>query len=311
MKYTIFGAGLSGLIAARMLHPYTLCILEKQESLPNNHHAVLRFRSDAVSKATGITFQKVKVLKAISNSINPVADAVAYSIKTVGRVEPRSIIDTTPVIRYIAPPNLVEQLAVGAPISYGFDVTAESLKNIGRPIISTMPMHVLADIVGGDPGFEPRMSKGWTYVQDLGEKVDLYATIYYPHEETTMYRASVTGSHLMVEGVGLSPVATSLRNALQIVQDSFRLDQRLDIMEGELKTSDYQKISLQNPEDKNKAQRHLLWTTEKHHIYSLGRFACWRPKTMLDDIVQDVQVIRQLSMETKYNNKLKLVRKTK
>jgi hypothetical protein len=43
-----------------------------------------------------------------------------------------------------------------------------------------------------------------------------------------------------------------------------------------------------------------MWATEKFNIYSLGRFATWKPGLLLDDIVGDVNVIRRL-IETPTN----------
>jgi hypothetical protein len=35
----------------------------------------------------------------------------------------------------------------------------------------------------------------------------------------------------------------------------------------------------------------MHWATVNHHIYSLGRFATWRPGLMLDDLVNDIRLI--------------------
>ena len=56
----IAGAGLAGLIAGNIFRNYSPRIIERQESLPNNHKAILRFRDHSVSEATGIEFKKVK-----------------------------------------------------------------------------------------------------------------------------------------------------------------------------------------------------------------------------------------------------------
>jgi len=62
----IYGAGMAGLLAANMLRRFKPEVCEAQPSLPNNHAALLRFRTDACSRATGIPFRKVSVQKAIS-----------------------------------------------------------------------------------------------------------------------------------------------------------------------------------------------------------------------------------------------------
>ena len=57
----IAGAGLAGLIAGNIFRNYSPRIIEMQSRLPSNHKAILRFRDQSVSKATGIEFKKVKV----------------------------------------------------------------------------------------------------------------------------------------------------------------------------------------------------------------------------------------------------------
>ena len=61
----IYGAGMAGLLAANMLRRHKPELREKQEDLPNNHDALLRFRNNSVGVATNIPFKKVKVRKAI------------------------------------------------------------------------------------------------------------------------------------------------------------------------------------------------------------------------------------------------------
>lgn len=48
----IIGAGMAGLLAANLLHRFNPTVLEKAPSLPNNHAALLRFRSDEIPRAT-------------------------------------------------------------------------------------------------------------------------------------------------------------------------------------------------------------------------------------------------------------------
>ena len=61
----IYGAGLAGLLAGHMLRSLNPKIVESQDSLPNNHGALLRFRTDKVARACATPFKKVKVQKAI------------------------------------------------------------------------------------------------------------------------------------------------------------------------------------------------------------------------------------------------------
>jgi hypothetical protein len=67
----IYGAGLAGLLAGNMLRGRLPVVKEGQSSLPNNHSALLRFRTDKVGTACAIKFKKVKVNKAIKYNSQP------------------------------------------------------------------------------------------------------------------------------------------------------------------------------------------------------------------------------------------------
>jgi hypothetical protein len=38
-------------------------------------------------------------------------------------------------------------------------------------------------------------------------------------------------------------------------------------------------------------KKFLRWASVHHNVYSLGRYATWRPKLLLDDLVNDVRKI--------------------
>jgi Flp pilus assembly protein CpaB len=128
----IYGAGLAGLLAANMLRRYKPEVHEAQPSLPNNHEALLRFRSDAVARATGIPFRKVLVHKAILYRGQLITTpnlrlSNMYSQKVTGEVTNRSILSLDSAERFIAPPNLIELLAnsVGPPVQLSFAICVE------------------------------------------------------------------------------------------------------------------------------------------------------------------------------------------
>jgi len=150
----ILGAGMAGLIAANLLHRYNLLVLEKADNLPKNHAAVLRFRTDEISKATQIPFKKVHVSKSIYydrkhyNESN-LFFANMYSIKVTGRILTRSIINLNDCERYISPPDFIQQLSKGVEICFGVEI-GNDLFNHRYPdkIISTLPMPLMMDMCG-------------------------------------------------------------------------------------------------------------------------------------------------------------------
>ena len=296
----IFGAGLAGLIAANMLTHNRPVVYEKQESLPNNHSAVLRFRSNVVSLATNIDFKKVKVIKAVHESVNPVHDAVSYSMKVTGKLQSRSVIDTDTVERYIAPEDFVSRLAMNANIEFGVDFlewtnNLWSSKRDTTSIISTLPMPFMMETFGWKDIPDFTYIEGWNIKAILRPKLrsELNATMYYPGREP-YYRSSICGSEILIEGVGPFPTLQDQMDIVRMVCSSFGLRSDHVMTVRDAKPSKYQKIADLNRAEHESAKRFMMWLSR------LGRFATWRPKLLLDDLVQDVSVIKGLINENHY-----------
>ena len=200
-KIKIIGAGLSGLIAGSMLRNQAE-IYESQNKIPNNHKSLLRFRSTAVSDAVGIPFQQVKVHKAIHRHYdNEVANRMAYGYKCTGRHIMRSMKEET-VMRYIAPENLVGQLA--SQVDANLHLCSDGLQIIEEtdgPVISTVPMPVLLNRFAPDyaHGLEFISVPGFTAQMRLPD-THAFVTIYDTDPCTPFYRYSITGDLLIMEG---------------------------------------------------------------------------------------------------------------
>src|SRR5438477_11032597 len=108
MKITIVGAGMAGLVAANMLRRHEVKVLERNEELPHNHTALLRFRSTAVSDATSVPFTREMVHKGLWDGTKVVnkptlAHLNRYSaIVTGGELHTRSILNLEPAQRWVA-----------------------------------------------------------------------------------------------------------------------------------------------------------------------------------------------------------------
>lgn len=295
---TVVGAGMAGLLAAAMLRNQCEKVVEAAEELPNNHSAVLRFRSSVVADTLGIPFKKVTALKATHPWRNPIADAVAYSQKVTGIATARSILSANGAAeRFIAPPDLVSRMAelVTAPIEYGSPFPFW-IGDLPGPVISTIPMPILAKALN-----YPRLDKmdfrsqpGVNVIANV-PSVDLYASLYIPCPTSFAARISMTGSRAMIEVYGKG-IAKLLEADYQGRRDFVRNCLRsLGIEETEffdvdVKQQQYAKIL---PIDEGERRRFIMWASERN-IYSLGRFATWRPGLLLDDLVHDVRVIQRL-----------------
>lgn len=294
MTIQIIGAGMAGLLAANMLQRHKPVVLEAAPALPNNHSAVLRFRTRSVADVLGIPFKKVSVIKDALPWMNPVADALAYSAKNTGVMRSdRSITSGLTVAeRYIAPHDLIEQMAAGLDVRFGLAWQPQGL-NFTKPVtISTIPMPSLMTLLGYDPPFD----MAWSPAINVTAKVsncDAYVSMAVPDPRIKFSRISLTGDELIVEvpGHGSFPIEAVGRGAAQswAAQAAVLLGiDPGDLCDVRMHQAQYAKI-LPVPDD---LRREFIYEASvKHNIYSLGRFATWRPGLLLDDLVQDVRKI--------------------
>jgi hypothetical protein len=303
MKDTIIvGAGLAGLLAAHAWPNFK--VLEAAPAPRAMHKALLRFRTDSVSKLTGIEFRKVLVRKNIwsrGRFVEPNIElANRYSMKTLNRiVGDRSIWNLSPVERYIAPETFYEQLveAVGPRISWDCPVAAAAPTG---PLISTIPLPSMLEMMDIPAPFTFERAPIEVHRYRLRD-TDVHQTCYYPDDGTQLYRASITGDLLIAEFAavhGDNPVKVREDAAapVKIISESFGINmdkaQPLGVVEQR-----YGKIA---PIEDAARKRLLFKLTHDCRIFSLGRFAVWR-NILLDDVVDDIAVIRKLMRSSSYD----------
>jgi hypothetical protein len=283
MRINIIGAGMAGLLAANMLRRHDIVIIEKQQSLPNNHHAVLRFRTPDIGHILGIPFKKVNMIKTYVPFQNIAADSISYSRKVTGKyLSDRSIVAGTIIDeRYIAPPNLIQQMAKNINIHY--DQT--TFMNFA-PIISTVPMPILMDILKYDVshniGFDYK--PGVVFSGRILD-CDAYISVLFPNPDVPYSRATITGDQLIVE----FPNITEIPDPIDLVHvyPSLGLYDSV-ILDAQMKKQNYFKITEIDEAERKKFMR---WATVNHNVYSLGRYATWKPKLLLDDLPKDLRKI--------------------
>jgi hypothetical protein len=310
MPVRIYGAGMAGLLTAAMLRRLRPVVHEAQAELPNNHGALLRFRTDAVQRETGQRFKRVNVLKAVKsgNRLRPVAtiqDANQYAYKVTGEIQPRSVLDLTPCERYIAPDDFITTMARDAILKMNAPLTKEVLEENakdGYVTISTIPMNVLMSIVGW-PGANFRWRPIWSVRVDVQRPVtDVYQTIYYPEAGDRQYRASVTGDKLIIEFLTEIDEQTA-RGVVPEVMHDFGIPIRDETVftVAPPKRQEYGKLV---PLDRQERQTFILAMTDQYNCYSVGRFATWR-QILLDDVVQDVRRVETwITQRSDYERRL-------
>jgi len=314
----IIGAGMAGLLAGGMIRDQSVCIWESAASLPNNHSAVLRFRSSIVGDALDIPFKKVKMMKTTDPWRNPVADAMAYSLKTNGTASLRSVATANGEIseRYIAPENLIQELRkrVTGDVFFDIKIGSDALEFMSRPIISTIPMPVLMKLLKYDdiPNFS--YVNGFN-INCLVPQSDAYVSVYVPNPYREFNRVSMTGQKLTIEFSFPELTNEELKiKAEEISNDASAIELLVmdalyclgmddcEWQDAKLSMQPYSKIL---PIDEGERRRFILWASDNFGIYSLGRFATWRPGLLMDDVVNDVRVIRKIIKNGSYEHRMK------
>jgi hypothetical protein len=286
-RLAIAGAGLAGLVAA---HAWPQAnVLEAAPAPREGHRALLRFRSDAVARLTGIEFRRVRVRKGLwaeerFQGAN-IRWANLYARKVVGALRgDRSVWSLEPVDRYVAPDTFYEQLvdAVGARIAWS---TPADFAAMRTPTVSTAPLPVVLGQCGIECAVPFRRAPIHVTRYTL-PGADAFQTVYFPEPELGVYRASITGHTLICES--MTPELEDVD--LDAIERAFGLEQ--GCLGGDAETVE-QKFGKIVPID-DPVRKHLLFRlTHEYNIFSLGRFATWR-NLLLDDVVDDIAVLKRL-----------------
>ncbi len=121
---------------------------------------------------------------------------------------------------------------------------------------------------------------------------DVHQTIYFPSIASSLYRASITGDLLIAEYVQRDEE----EDCLGQICSAFGIH-RSHLRQMDSTTQRFGKIAAVDNDTRKRIIRHL---TLKHNVYSLGRFATWR-NILLDDVLQDVYVIKRLLNSNEYD----------
>lgn len=292
----IIGAGLTGLIAA---YAFKDAVIHEYLKEPRVHKAVLRFRTEEVSKLTGIPFKKVLVHKAVSVSGGFVTPNLRhmnhYSLKVAGGYYDRSIGNLEPSVRYIAPLDFHQQMLDHHKDRIFFDSDVP-LTEMTTPVISTLPLNILVDKFKLDAQLpKEALHSNPIYVTTVDvEHCDLYQTIYFPELSNPVYRASITGNQIIIESM-----LTIGRTRIEDTIETFGISGGWSIASLNFE----QKIGKFNPLEENYRKQLMYDITTALGIYSLGRHATWR-KILLDDVVQDIQRIESMLKTSAYDRML-------
>ena len=296
----IFGAGLAGLLAGCAFPEAEL--FEAGDARQSKHKAVLRFRTPSVGEAVGIEFRKVRVNKGLwfdGRSVLPtIQTANWYSLKVAGRLFDRSIWNLDPVDRWIAPEDLLPQLAArcASRIHWSTPVTDSDIElhRVRGPIISTLPMPIMLALVGSADTPSPRPTFDHLPITVQRWRIpdaDVFQTVYFPNPDVSLYRASITGNLLIAESVGAATPSyhEQMFAAFGLVEDN-----------GEPLGSAKQSYGKIAPINEHWRKAFIFELSQRHSIFSLGRFGTWR-NILLDDVLHDIGIVRRLIGQGSYD----------
>ena len=293
-RVRIIGAGLSGLIAGCVFPEAS--IEERKGEAPENHHSVLRFRSNIVSVITQVPFKEVSVIRCSAPWRNAAADALAYSFKATGVYRSdRSITDLSPqpVRRWIAPEGFASLLAKKMPNEMHFGKEFSPYDGFDGATISTIPMPDLMRILKYDYSAGTWITKrSVNIIAKLPEHVEAYATVYVPDPGETLIRANLTGRTLIAES---SSVPHDDEEAVQTaVQALHHLGLPALLVTARRVRVEVQERAKITEVDETVRRRFIEWAQSRHNIYCLGRHAEWVPGLLLDTVANSAKGLRSL-----------------
>jgi hypothetical protein len=306
----IIGAGMSGMLAGQHFRSLNPTILERQKELPNNHKALLRFRSESVSQLTGIPFKQVKVSKMINYKEAHISEPTPflnnlYSMKVSGAIRGRSLSDISPCSRYIAPDDFIDKVSNGLDIKYGVDAHGKIINQIvdnEQPVISTMPVTTLAHILNYDLGVSLYTRPIWTVSFELGFlDCDVYQTVYYPNPTLPLYRLSITGNRVIAEfNEDPNELPSWEGDTIENLKHFLEIDFGITDFQALNTKAGHQEYGKLLPCSGHQVKDFMGWATMNYNIYSLGRWATHR-QILMDDVVKDIHSIGRMINSNRYS----------
>lgn len=295
----IIGAGVSGIMAYRNTSHLNPLLVESRDGLNKqpigNHHAVMRLRSPVSATMLGCRIKAVEVKKAILyggrlfDKCNITMNNL-YSLKTSGEIVSKSIWAVEPCTRYeissaIRIPDgvlfghtLVRLFKRTAIFSTGEGHTQVEYKNA----ISTIPLPSLLSATGTKTDLKFESKPIYITRVNISESSEgIHQTIYLPEKEYSAYRATIENKTLIVEAV--KPVSYK---ELNTIENLFGLSCRKKRDSNQF----VMKFGKMKSVDDGKRKDLLYQLTDQHSIYSLGRFAVWKPLT-IDKTIADFEKI--------------------
>jgi hypothetical protein len=304
MKVYILGAGISGAIMYSILKDdFDVTVIEKSKPAAKEHKAVMHFQDPEIGRILNIELKKAIVRKCIYHNGEYYNEpnlflSNLYSLKTIGVLESRSIIDLSDKERWVGECD-VNFSKVIDPESNSFNMEVTSIKDgnifYGNRasqydiIISTIPLFRLLALLGEPCNIEFVYNPIWVYRTEFKEKFSsVFQTFYFPDPDYPIYRATIDEGLLIIESLKKCDDMRQVISALRFIGISDYLFSKEIEWEESI-----QRIGKIKPIDDLTRKSLLYGITSKYNIYSLGRFALWQ-NIRTGDVYKDALKIKSM-----------------
>ncbi len=300
MKITVLGAGLAGIVAHGAFASYAPQIYDARpqgQTGLSQHHAVMRLRDPNLGAVMGCDMEEIQVTKEIfsNGSLHreaTIADNNLYSRKVSGIISHRSLNSLGQVRRYllkgqVSAPGIFFSHKLKAILpnrKLVFDNNSQTVEVSYDVCISTLPMPYVLSILGQDLGVEFSSYDIYIAKGKLNFDSAVHQTVYFPEPQFDIYRATLEGQEFIAESMAKIDDA-QIEKVLAIFGLRGEDFGNIDAYE--------QKQAKMVPVDDALRRMVILELTEKHNIFSLGRYAIWKP-IRSDDLPTDINRIKSI-----------------
>ena len=309
-RVLIIGAGLTGLMAfCSLRNQYDVQIFDKrsEESQPE-HQAIMRLRNPEVGRILGINLKEIIVEKEVLSSDGrlkkqaSITDNNQYSKKLYNQIGYRSIGNLGTEKRWLLPSNYLNDFndIIHWDSEFkGFDqwlrsnirykdnsfFTAEPtdiiVSTVSMPfLLSNLPDFDLKDREYNFP-FQPITVTKFKLKEIISE---VYQTVYVPDPQYNTYRMSMQANEITME---------SIDEITQGERDKLLKFFGIHPSEAEFQSRHIQKLGKIGLIDDVIRKTIILHLTEKYNIFSLGRYAIWKP-IRSDAVIKDIAQIQKM-----------------
>jgi hypothetical protein len=316
MKVIIIGDGLAGRIAHHAMKSMLgkddvieVYDARREDSVTENHHAVLRIRDPQTALYLGADIEEIEVTKGIFWNGDVLNEASVlhnnlYSKKLGNSLQNKSIRSLGACKRYLLHniskldsvqrgKKFVGFADVGEAIFEDTD-TGNMINVKYDAIISTIPMPMMLSMSG--IAFKDKFTCHPIYVTTgkLMVKSDVHQTLYFPDPSMGAYRATIQGDKFIIESIGTNPKEYPfVFNGFGLYNEDYSVDKTVEQKNGKM-------ILI----DESNRKKHITKLTDEYNIFSFGRFAIWKP-IRTDHLIPDIDRIKSM-MKSRYNvNKIR------